>query len=94
MTLNKAKAEILVNGLVQGVGFRYFVVKHAVRLKLQGYVQNLFTGEVHTIVEGDKVNIEELFKLIKLGPSHAHVKNARLDWFDFKNEFETFEVKF
>ena len=94
MTSDKARAEILVNGLVQGVGFRYFVVKHASRLKLNGYVNNLFTGEVHTVVEGDKVNIEELFNLIKLGPSHAHVKNSRIDWFENKNEFNSFEVKF
>lgn len=94
MTSEKARAEILVNGLVQGVGFRYFVVKHAERLKLNGYVQNLFTGEVHAVIEGDKINIEELFKLIKLGPTHAHVKNARIDWLEFKNEFNSFEVKF
>lgn len=94
MIQEKAKAEILVNGLVQGVGFRYFVVKHAAQLKLNGYVQNLFTGEVLTVVEGDKINIEELFKLIKLGPSHAHIKNARIDWSEFKNEFDSFEVKF
>lgn len=94
MTLDKARAEILVNGLVQGVGFRYFVVKHASRLKLNGYVENFYTGEVHTVVEGDKVNIEELFKLMKLGPSHADVKNARIDWFANKNEFDSFEVKF
>jgi acylphosphatase len=94
MTSEKARAEILVNGLVQGVGYRYFVVKHAERLKLNGYVQNLFTGEVHTVIEGDKINIEELFKLLKLGPTYAHVKNARIDWFEFKNEFDSFEVKF
>lgn len=94
MLSDKARAQILVNGLVQGVGFRYFVLKHAARLKLNGYVQNLFTGEVLTVVEGDKINIEELFKLIKLGPSHAHVNNSRIDWSEFKNEFELFEVKF
>jgi len=94
MTTDKARAEILVNGLVQGVGFRYFAVKHASRLKLNGYVENLYTGEVHAVVEGDRVNIEEYFKLIKLGPSHAHVKNSRIDWFENKNEFDSFEVKF
>lgn len=94
MMENKARAEILVNGLVQGVGFRYFVVRHATRLKLNGYVQNLNSGEVLTVVEGDKINIEELFKLLKLGPSHAHVKNAWIEWSEFKNEFESFEVKF
>lgn len=91
--INK-RAKILVNGLVQGVGFRYFVVKHAAHLKLNGYVQNLYTGEVLTVVEGDKINIEELFKLIKLGPSNAHVKNASIEWFETKNEFDSFEVKF
>ena len=94
MSSDKARAHILVNGLVQGVGFRYFVVKHSTRLKLNGYVQNLFTGEVLTVVEGDKINIEEFFKLIKLGPSHAHVINSRIDWSECKNEFESFEVKF
>ena len=94
MTSDNTRADIIVNGLVQGVGFRYFVIKHASRLKLNGYVQNLFTGEVLTVVEGEKLNIEELYKLIKLGPSHAHVKNARIDWSEYKNEFEGFEVKF
>ena len=48
------RAKIIVNGLVQGIGFRYFVVKHAENLNLKGYTQNLFTGEVLTEVEGDK----------------------------------------
>jgi acylphosphatase len=94
MTSEKVRAEILVNGLVQGVGFRYFVVKHAVRLKLHGFVQNLFTGEVHTVVEGDQVKVEEFINLIKLGPAHAQVKNSRIDWSECKNEFESFEVKY
>lgn len=93
MTTDKARAEIFVNGLVQGVGFRYFVIKHAARLRLKGYVENLYTGEVHTVVEGDAASIEELFKLIKLGPSHAHVKNSRIDWSECKNEFDSFEVR-
>jgi acylphosphatase len=94
MTPEKVRAEILVNGLVQGVGFRHFVIKHAARLKLNGFVQNRFTGEVYTVAEGDKVNVEEFFNLIKLGPAQAHVKNARIDWSECKNEFKSFEVKF
>lgn len=94
MPEEKVRAEILVNGLVQGVGYRYFVVKHAARLNLTGYVQNLFTGEVLTIVEGNKIKIEELFQLLKLGPSHAHVKNSSITWLDYKNEFDSFEVRF
>lgn len=94
MSQDRARAEILVNGLVQGVGFRYFVVRHASRLNLTGYVQNLFTGEVLTVVEGNKLDIEELYNLIKLGPSRAQVKNTKIKWSEFKNEFDSFEVKF
>jgi acylphosphatase len=90
---NEKRAEILVNGLVQGVGFRYFVLHEAQNLGLRGYVKNLYTGEVLTEVEGDKSLIEELFKKIKIGPSHASVKNAHIEWDGSKNEFTHFEVR-
>jgi len=89
----QARAEIIVNGLVQGVGFRYFVYRNANQLELTGYVQNLFSGEVLTVVEGDKSLIEELIKKIKVGPMHASVKNCVVDWTEPKNEFEHFEIR-
>ena len=88
------RAEILVNGLVQGVGFRYFVVRLAEKLGLKGYTKNLYTGEVYTAVEGELVMIEEFFNKIKIGPSHADVKNASIKWSDYQNEFTKFEVRY
>ena len=67
------RAEILVNGLVQGVGFRYFVVRRAEELGLKGYTKNLFSGEVYTIVEGERFIIDDFYKKIKIGPVHANV---------------------
>lgn len=87
------KAEIIVNGLVQGVGFRYFVLRNAIELKLKGYTKNLMSGEVLTVVEGEKALIEELFKKLKIGPMSASVKNANIIWHKFKNEFNKFEIK-
>jgi acylphosphatase len=87
-------AEITVNGLVQGVGFRYYIMRQAQILGLKGFVKNLFTGEVYTIVKGERAMIEEFIKLIKTGPSHAHVSNCRVDWSDSKEEFTTFEIRF
>jgi len=87
------RAEILVNGLVQGVGFRYFVYREASNLGLNGYVKNLYTGEVLTVVEGNKILIEDLFKKIRIGPSHASVKNAHIEWDGSKNEFTHFEIR-
>ncbi len=88
------RAEILVNGLVQGVGYRYFVLREARALGLKGYTKNLFSGEVLTVIEGEKYLIEELYNKLKIGPSFADVKNASINWSEFKNEFKSFEIRF
>ena len=89
----KVRAEILVNGLVQGVGYRYFVLREARRLDLNGFSENLFSGEVLTVVEGEQALIEDLISKLKVGPIHAAVKNCRVDWQEPLNEFNTFEIK-
>ena len=88
------RAEIIVNGYVQGVGFRYFVLRSAERLRLKGYTQNLFGGEVLTVAEGERAILEELYKIIRIGPSHAEVKNVSIKWSEYKNEFTRFEIRY
>ena len=90
----EVRAEIVVNGLVQGVGFRYFVQREANKLGLKGFVKNLFTGEVLTVVEGEKAIVEEMINKLRVGPSHASVKSCKVDWQEPKNEFTDFEVRF
>jgi acylphosphatase len=90
----EVRAEIVVNGLVQGVGYRYFVLREAQELALNGYVKNLYTGEVLTVVEGEKAIVEDLINKLKVGPIHASVKSCKVDWQEPKNEFTDFEVKF
>lgn len=90
----KVRAEILVGGLVQGVGFRYFVFREAEEFSLNGYVKNLYTGEVYSVVEGKKHQVEDFFKRLKIGPMHAQVKNASIRWTDNKDEFKRFEIRY
>ena len=92
MTIVQARAEIVVNGLVQGVGFRYFVYREAQKIGVYGFVKNLYTGEVLTIVEGDKAKIEYLIKKLHVGPRSASVKNCVVNWYEPKNEFNSFEI--
>ncbi len=94
MSNNLLRAEIIASGVVQGVGFRFFVVRKAQALGLKGYVENLYSGDVLTVVEGKKELIEELYKEIRVGPSHASVTKCVIEWRQFKNEFKNFEVKF
>jgi acylphosphatase len=84
---------ITVQGLVQGVGFRYFVYRHASRLGLTGWVRNLYDSEVEIEVEGDRSMVEELIKEVKVGPRSAHVKDLKIEWQDFKNRYQAFEIR-
>lgn len=90
----EVRAEIIANGLVQGVGYRYFVVREARKLGLKGFTQNLYSGEVLTVVEGERSIVEELIKKLKVGPMHASVKSCKVNWQEPKNEFTDFEVRF
>lgn len=90
----KKRAEILVKGLVQGVGFRYFVQRNAEALNIKGYTKNLYTGEVLTVVEAEEFLITELFNKLKLGPSHAHVTGATILWLENKDEFTNFGIRY
>lgn len=88
------RARILVEGVVQGVGFRYFVYRNATALGLKGYTMNLMNGQVLTEVEGELGMINELINKIKVGPSHAHVSMCNVEWLPFKNEFKEFEIRY
>jgi acylphosphatase len=91
---NLKRAKIIINGLVQGVGFRYFVIRNAKKLGLNGYTKNLFTGEVLTEIEGDEGLIHDLIKELKVGPSHAHVKSCVVEWSKYQNEFSSFDIRY
>jgi acylphosphatase len=84
---------IVVQGIVQGVGFRYFAYRHASRLGLAGWVRNLYTSEVELELEGDRSLIEELIKELKVGPRSAHVKDLKIEWQDFKSRYQGFEIR-
>lgn len=87
------RAHIIVNGLVQGVGFRYFIYQKAIDLDLRGFVRNLYNGDVEIVVEGDKDKIQILIEHAKIGPRSAFVKNVKVDWEEDKNEFTDFRIK-
>ena len=63
----------LVSGRVQGVGYRRFVHREAVRLGLRGRVRNLSDGRVEVYAEGSESVLRELESLLAEGPSFSQV---------------------
>jgi acylphosphatase len=63
----------LVSGQVQGVGFRWFVARHARSLGLAGYARNLPDGRVEVVVSGPEEALPKLERLLRAGPANAQV---------------------
>lgn len=63
----------LVSGRVQGVGFRWFVARHARSLGLNGYARNLPDGRVEVVVSGPDAALPALEQLLQAGPANAQV---------------------
>lgn len=56
---------IRVTGYVQGVGFRAFVRRHAMRLGLRGYARNMPDGSVEVVAQGDDYAIDQLIDTLR-----------------------------
>lgn len=66
----------LVRGRVQGVGFRWFVQKHASDLGLDGYTRNLDDGTVEVYAKGSLEQLNELSGYLWKGPSMSDVRGV------------------
>jgi acylphosphatase len=65
-----------VFGMVQGVGFRWFVARHARSLGLAGYARNLPNGSVEVMVDGPEEAMPALERLLRAGPASAQVERV------------------
>jgi len=73
-----------VSGMVQGVGFRYFVHRAARELNINGYVRNLRDGRVEVYAIASEASLATLRHHLDRGPNGAYVagvseQEARLD---------------
>ena len=90
----KSAAEILVQGRIQGVGYRAFVQRKAGQLGLAGYVMNLRNGSVRVRVEGSRQSIEELTRDLEKGPPLSRVDHVAVRWLLPGRRFASFEVRY
>jgi acylphosphatase len=90
----RSAAEILVEGRVQGVGYRAFVQRKAGQMGLAGYVMNLRNGSVRVRVEGGRQLIEDFAREIEKGPPLARVESVAVMWRPPTGRFASFGIRY
>jgi acylphosphatase len=85
----------VVSGAVQGVGFRWFVARHARTLHLTGFAQNLPDGSVEVVASGaDEPALERLEALLRAGPASARVSDVvSEEWADAATPPASFDIR-
>ncbi len=92
MEKNPVRLHALVEGRVQGVGFRYFVVERAQSLGVNGWVRNRWDDTVEVTAEGERRAVEKLLDALRRGPRAAYVSDVKVDWEPAKGEFKQFWI--
>jgi acylphosphatase len=87
------RLEAIVRGRVQGVGFRFFVIRTADALDLAGWVANEPDGSVRLVAEGPADALDELHRTISTGPRGAVVDRVDARRMPATGAFRSFEVK-
>jgi len=87
------RAEILLEGIVQGVGFRPFVYRCAVRNRLVGYVQNRQDAGITIVVEGSSRDVKRFISELKSNrPPLAQIDSFAVRYGRPRGEFTEFRI--
>ncbi|MGB3835817.1 acylphosphatase [Castellaniella sp.] len=82
---------VLIEGKVQGVGFRAATVRQAHALKLGGWVRNLADGRVEALLQGPHQTVDQMLSWLLQGPPDARVRQVHHEEVQTERLYERFE---
>ncbi len=89
----KKRLEAKVYGIVQGVGFRFYIHYYAKSLGIVGYIKNNVDGTVSFVGEGEEEDLKKILEHLNRGPTGAVVSNVEYNFSEAKGEFKNFVIK-
>lgn len=87
------RLEATVRGVVQGVGFRYFVMQLVRGRPVTGWVANGGGGVVHCVIEGERAELARLLLELERGPAGANVEQVLVTWMSATGAFRDFSIR-
>ena len=91
--MTSSRAHVFVEGIVQGVSFRYYTMQEAKAREVRGWVRNLWDGRVEAVFEGEEANVKSVLNWCRHGPPSARVDDLQVEWEAPTGEFEGFAVR-
>lgn len=83
----------VVRGQVQGVGFRWFVVRAATGLGLTGWVMNRADRAVELVAEGPSARLDDLLAHVREGPPASSVQTVEVTRSPAMGTLEGFHIR-
>jgi acylphosphatase len=91
---NKARARVIVTGIVQGVFFRVETKRAADHIGVTGWVRNRPEGTVEAMFEGEREKVEAAINWCRKGPPSGWVEDVSITWEPFQGEFKGFNITY
>ena len=88
------RLNLLVEGHVQGIGFRYSTCAIAAQFPIAGFVKNLPDGNVEIVVEGDENEIGNFLTALRLHRIYRYVTREHIAWSPPRGDFRDFSISY
>lgn len=70
---------LIIEGMVQGVAYRYHMTEEARRLGISGWVRNRRDGSVEALISGDASAVAAMLAWARHGPPSASVRHVAVE---------------
>ncbi|MBE6062342.1 MAG: acylphosphatase [Clostridium butyricum] len=85
---------IIVDGRVQGVGFRYFTQMMAIKYNLTGWCKNLYNGKVQIEAQGSEDNLINFINSLKKGNNFSKIDDMILNELPIKYDEKQYRITY
>jgi acylphosphatase len=92
--VSPAALEVVIEGRVQGVGYRAYAQRRAQDRGLTGYAVNLHDGRVKIRVEGHRETLDAYVRDLEAGPPLARVERVSVNQLPYTGQYRDFSVRF
>ncbi len=91
---DQRRKRLVVKGRVQGVGFRFYIIRLAGDFAVTGFVRNLPDGGVEVVAEGEGDQVEAFIGRAVLGPDSSRVTEVKTYQEQPLGEYKLFGVEY